>query len=235
MDAGKTAPVHFERPSVKPRGTGLKMRAIILCLSAALGACSHQSPVPRAGEGAFTFVAPQSSPGDDIASSAEPKVGTDFAIAPEPIRPLATPVYPSAALAAHRGLVIVGVRITVDTMGRVSAVDPSLAIFSSANSHAGGFREAVEAAVAQWRFVPAQLQHVEAVKDNDGHDVLFLRPMGTTDWTLDVAFTFSASGDVVGGIPGMKKSPGHDRGWRRRVENFFVRLSGGRVLSNDTR
>ncbi|MDB6128570.1 MAG: hypothetical protein JWM35_2466 [Verrucomicrobia bacterium] len=213
----------------------LKTLPGIICISALLSACSHQPALLPTGEGAFTFVAPQSAPGNDAASSRGPKIGTDFAIAPEPILPLATPVYPPAALAAHRGLAIVGVRLTIDTKGRVSAVDPSLAVFSSANSYAGGFRAAVETAVVQWRFVPAQIQHVEAAKSNDGHDVIFLRPMGKTDWTLDVAFTFSASGDVVAGIPGMENSAENDRDWRRRMRNFFVRLFGGRVLSHDTR
>jgi hypothetical protein len=162
----------------------------------------------------------------------KPPPATDTVLAAEPILPLAVPVYPKAALAARTGRVVVGIRITIDIQGRVAETGPSPVVFSTPNAYAGGFREAVQAALAQWRFQPAVIQHFTSVREPNGEAVLFLRGTEKTDWAFDLAFTFTASGDVMSGLPGMTAGPARERtGWRA----FFVRLFEPRVLGDEPR
>lgn len=169
-------------------------------LGSAVG-CRHASR-PVTGEGSFTFVTPPVGPSRaDEAGRTEPSPVSEGVMAAEPVPPLAAPVYPKAVLARRLGLVIVGVRITVNREGQVAAIGDSPVVFSSPNSHGAGFREAVEAAVRQWRFEPAVLQHMENVRGADGRPVLTITGVEKTDWTFDVAFTFTADGDVLGGMP----------------------------------
>ena len=169
------------------------MRVVLLFIGvASLTACHHPSgPTPK-GEASFSIIAPaQNSNASSTASV--------YAIPPEPILPLATPVYPQTALASPKGAVTVGVRVDIDANGIVSGIQPSMAVFSTPNSYDSGFREAVEKAVAQWRFLPAKLQHVSVVKGSDGKDVLMVRDGENIAWSVDVAFKFTASGDVLVG------------------------------------
>ncbi|MDB6094634.1 MAG: hypothetical protein JWM32_2196 [Verrucomicrobia bacterium] len=154
---------------------------------------------------------------------------TEFVLAAEPILPLAAPVYPAAALAMRPGRVVVGVRVRVDTEGRATVAGPSLAVFSSYNARGLGFREAVDDAVGQWKFVPARMQRTEGAKGADGGDLLMIKAAGTTEWVFDVAFTFTAAGDVLSDVPGMSAAPP-----AQRLRNFFVRLFHRRVLSRET-
>jgi TonB family protein len=143
---------------------------------------------------------------------------------------LATPVYPSEALKGRSGRVTVGVSITVDAEGRVSAIGSSLATFSTPSPHGPAFRQAVETAVRQWRFHPAQLQQMETKKASDGGDILVLKAVEPTDWTFDVAFTFTASGDVWSGLDHQGIEEKRSDGIVGKIRGFFVRLFSRRVL-----
>ena len=180
------------------------MRVLLLFLFlglAGLTACHHPpTPAPK-GEAAFNIIPPAQA-------SKEPKPDEEYAVPAEPILPLAAPVYPKGALASPKGAVTVGVRVNIDRTGRVTGIEPSLAVFSTPNSYDSGFREAVETAVRQWRFLPAKLQSFSVVKDREGKDAVLVRDGDKIEWPIDVAFTFSASGDVLAGVPTQGR---HDR------------------------
>ena len=115
-----------------------------------------------------------------------------------PILPLANPVYPAAVLGRVRQPVTVGVRISVDVTGRVAQVGESLAAFSSGGEFAGEFRGAVEDALTQWRFRPAELCQLVLQGGQLGQGAYWLtRSREPVDDGFDVSFTFSAKGDVV--------------------------------------
>jgi hypothetical protein len=112
---------------------------------------------------------------------------------------LTTPVYPAAALKAGAGEVIVGVRITVDTDGRVSDVGASPAALSTPSPFAAEFRAAVDSAVEQWRFRPGEVRHLETVHGPDG-DYQRMASREKVAWAFDVEFTFNAAGVVLAGL-----------------------------------
>ena len=60
-----------------------------------------------------------------------------------------------------------GVNLTVDACGRVTDIRPSIVTFSSPGSFAKDFRAAVETALQQWRFVPAEIQDIEPIPGLD--------------------------------------------------------------------
>jgi hypothetical protein len=101
-------------------------------------------------------------------------------------------------MARRAGEAMVGVQLTVGVDGRVSDVASSITTLSSPGSFAGEFRAAVESAVRQWRFVPAEIRHLELVKHPQG-DYLSLVRREPIEWKLDVQFRFSASGEVAAG------------------------------------
>ena len=53
--------------------------------------------------------------------------------------------------------------MTVDASGHVAEVRPSILTFSTPGPFAEEFRSAVEAALRQWRFVPAEVQETEPI------------------------------------------------------------------------
>jgi outer membrane biosynthesis protein TonB len=91
---------------------------------------------------------------------------------------------------------LVAVRITVDANGRVSDVGTSLAAMSTPSPFTAEFRAAVEAAIAQWRFRPGEVRHLETVHDADG-DYQRMTSRENIAGTFDVEFTFNASGVVA--------------------------------------
>lgn len=109
--------------------------------------------------------------------------------------PTVQPVYPPRALAARAGWATVGVRITVDGDGRVSDIAPSLLTLSTPGPFADDFQAAVEVAVRQWRFRPAEIIRLEKVETPD---VTYNRVASRerVETHFDLAFTFTASGGV---------------------------------------
>jgi hypothetical protein len=167
-------------------------------VSALLSGCRHAMPVAAdEGTSSYRFVDPTPPPpakGKISISEVQPPVQV---INAEPLLPLATPVYPAVALAARA---TVGVRVIVDVTGRVAETRPSLAIVSLPSPFAAEFQAAVEAAVTQWRFRPAEIRHLELVKDPGG-DFQRVASREKIEWAFDVEFAFNATGDVLTRLP----------------------------------
>lgn len=173
-----------------------------------LGGCNHGSlpQEPSRGGSSFAFIetpaAPMPPPKAGAASTAsQPTIFDDFQEA-LPLFPLANPVYPAEALAAKAGLATVSVRVTVDAMGKVSDVAPSVIGFTSPGKFASDFLEAVRVAVRQWKFRPAEIEQVEWVQPSDLAPYSRVLKAEKTETHFDLVFTFTASGGVLGGAPG---------------------------------
>lgn len=172
-----------------------------LCLGlGALGAGCQQAKKdpPPAGTSAHRFVTPTT-----VDVKAEPVWPTENqppveVVQPaEPIEPLAQPMYPAAARGRQRVPMTVGVRIVIDEKGEVAELRHSPLALTTPGPLAEEFRTAVESALKQWRFVPAQRQKMTPKAGGPAGrywHVIKLEP--TTD-QLDVQFTFTASGEVV--------------------------------------
>lgn len=180
---------------------GRRLAALLCVALMFVGAgCQHRRAAvaaPPTGRIGFEFLEPRAMTTREATVSLQ--VGTPMPmVSPaRPIEPLPKPEYPPKALAAHAGFATVGVRLTIDTTGRVSSVDSSLRFFSSPNPWSEEFRAAVDAAVSRWRFRPAQRVMVERVKDADGADDLAVRDSEPAEWVCDVAFTFTETGQVL--------------------------------------
>jgi TonB family protein len=173
---------------------------------ALLVGCRHTVVAPTApdeGTSSYKFIDPAPPPSKKTEIAINAPRPTTQSINAQPILPLATPMYPAAALAARAGMATVGVRIVVDAAGRVAEVHPSLAILSMPSPFAAEFQAAVEAAVRQWRFHPAELRQLELVRDPGG-DFMRVASREKIEWAFDVEFTFSATGDVLTRLPATK-------------------------------
>ena len=178
-------------------------RFVVLATSGlALVACRHAptSKAEASGESTFSFVeapSPTESSGKGEMATG-PRQPVDVVVAAEPILPLAKPVFPAAALGRLRVPALIGVRITVDARGGVADVAPSLKALTMPGPFVREFQAAVEAAVAQWRFTPAERRHL--VPGRGGpmkEDYWVVTRAEKTEAVFDVAFTFSGSGDVL--------------------------------------
>ncbi len=182
------------------RGVFCFLNGIGLAVGALMVGCRHV-PVPVAarmeGRGAFEFVRPPAAPERDVPKGEVKRLPTDDEfVAPRAIGRLAEPVYPAVALAAGAGPVTLGLRLVVDTEGKVTDVSQSLLAFSTPTPWAAEFRAAAEAAVAQWRFRPAELRHFTTVTNAQG-TYRSMTDSEKTEWALHVAFTFNATGGTV--------------------------------------
>jgi hypothetical protein len=92
----------------------------------------------------------------------------DEFVPPRSLGELAEPVYPAAALAGRAGPVTMAVRVVVDVEGRATEVSQSVLAWSTPTVWAEGFRAAIEAAVARWRFRPAEVRHFTTVTNAQG-------------------------------------------------------------------
>lgn len=117
-------------------------------------------------------------------------------VPPRAMGKLAEPVYPVAALAAGAGPVVLGVRVVVDTEGKVAEVGPSVRAWSTPTPWAAEFRAAIEAAVARWRFRPGEVRHFTTVTNQEG-TYRSLTDSEPTEWALHVTFSFTVSGGVA--------------------------------------
>lgn len=169
--------------------------------------CRHAAPSkPMEGQSFFQMVNPPAPPSTGNAKMAMSVASSrEVSVDATPILPLATPVYPAVARAAKLGVVSFTVHLTVDTRGRVSSVAPSLGAFSLPNKFSAEFQAAVEAAVAQWRFTPAEIHHMEDARGTDGGTYLRLASREKIDAGCDVQFTFTATGEVWTGAPEQRR------------------------------
>lgn len=109
------------------------------------------------------------------------------------------PEYPARALARKAGKAQVGVRVTIDAAGRVADVSPSLfAISIIPPGFAEDFNRAVETAVRQWKFQPARIEYVETVSAG-GITYERVTRSENLETTVDLSFTFTATGKVAAG------------------------------------
>jgi hypothetical protein len=167
-----------------------------------VGGCGHARKPPREGTASFAMIEPTGGARGRVSGeTTAPRVPSDTVIPAEPILPLATPVYPLAAYSKHTAPITVGVRVTIDAEGRVAEVRPSLRVFSSAGPLAPEFERAVEEALAQWRFRPAEARHLVPKTDSVGREYWQVTRAEKTTWSLDVAFTFAPGGDVLPADP----------------------------------
>ena len=181
-----------------------------ICLAATgllLGAGCHHAvvaPPPRVeGTSTFRFVArppapPKARPAAEPSEETAPAQSAVRKIRARPIQPLAKPVYPAALLGRVSLPVTVGVRINVDAEGRVTYVGDSFVAISTWGEYAGEFRAAVEEALAQWRFQPAEVRHLVLQDGGPGQGSYWLttRTQNLDDW-FDLSFTFAAKGGVL--------------------------------------
>lgn len=174
---------------------------MLALLLAGVSGCQHAITVPQlSGQSAFRFVEP---PVRADASAASAKIETaprepiEGILPAEPILPLAVPAYPRVAMGSHAAPVVVGVRISVDPSGRVAGIGPSLVCFSTPTPWAAAFYTAVEDAVAQWRFEPAEWRHLVPMTNRNGGGYWQVARSEKTDYSFDLSFTFSTTGEVL--------------------------------------
>jgi hypothetical protein len=160
--------------------------------------CRTVPTLPPQGQSSFSVVVPPTPPMAAGASITEEPPDRRRFVDAAPIPPLGLPTYPADALAAHAGWVIVGVRITIDEHGRVAEVRQSPVSMTTPNAYADSFWAAVETAVRQWRFYPAQYRE-EHRRTVDGQTVWELTGVEQTPSTSDLSFNFTATGQVLPG------------------------------------
>ena len=161
----------------------------ILWLSAILGigGCQHA----RTGVSSFEFVDGPQMPTAKLRDASKLRIVKSMSVFvdAEPILPLASPVYPKSALAAGLGDVTIAVRFTVNVHGTVESIGPSFARITFPTRFKEDFDRAIEAALAQWRFKPAQLARL----DPQVNDAPVVVGMQETETSFDVVFSFSTA------------------------------------------
>ncbi|HTL69175.1 MAG TPA: hypothetical protein VL200_16030, partial [Lacunisphaera sp.] len=170
--------------------------ALALVVFAAAG-CLHTAPV-ETGTSSFTVIEarPVPPPASGKGWAAVPTNHAQFRDAQIKGEPI-LPVYPARALAAKAGSAQVGVHLVIDSQGRVSDVRPSMvAVTIAPPEFAEDFRQAVETAVRQWRFVPARAQYIETVQGSGGFSYDRVARTEDVEAEVDLAFTFTANGKV---------------------------------------
>jgi hypothetical protein len=164
----------------------------------ALAGCKHATVRPAEGGSFFTFIEPPATaPESKREPSSGPLQPTEVIVAADPILPLQKPVYPAPALGRQHSPMMVGVHITVDASGRVAHVGPSLRAFTTPGPFATEFLAAVESALAEWRFTPAEKRRMRPMKSNTGEDFWLITRAEKIEYGFDLSFTFTSSGDVL--------------------------------------
>lgn len=154
--------------------------------------CQH-----RTGVASFEFIDPAHPEPPTDARKLKVKIGTIVFVDANPIEPLAIPTYPPTALAANAGPITIAVRISVGADGRVNEINPSFAAVSFPSRYDAEFHKAIEAALAMWRFEPAQWAQLEPSKDGPP----IVKSRTDTETSFDIVFTFTTSGSVSTGFP----------------------------------
>jgi len=168
----------------------------ILLFALLVGGCQHERAADvRQGRSAFSFVQPA---GTDWQEDARIKIEPGAAQYRPPIvaGALAIPKYPPAALKAHAGAVTIDVHITIGADGRVSDISPSLVSMALLGRFSQEFENAVDGAIAQWRFQPAIIRHFEQGADGKLPPYLRVSSVETVSAQADVLFKFSDDGGV---------------------------------------
>lgn len=131
-------------------------------------------------------------------TSDEPLVEDHFVDA-QPIPPLTLPVYPKNVSTVKAGLVTIGVRVNVDTDGRVTSVGPSMLTFSTPTPYIKEFEAAVRTAVMTWRFEPAYRYSLRVLRTVEGGGTPQESRREKAETYFDLSFTFTSGGKVLTG------------------------------------
>lgn len=160
--------------------------------------CRHVTEPEAAGRSSFVLIEPppaRPGPVPGSAETTEPTSRAQYREASIQEKSVVLPIYPPRALAARFGAAAVAVRVTVDVNGRVADIRPSLLSMTTRGPFADEFREAVEAALRQWRFHPAKAEHIETVTER-GFTYHRVTRTETLEAEFDLAFTFTTTGGV---------------------------------------
>ena len=164
-----------------------------------MAGCHHLPNV--SGQSSFEFVKKRAQAAkkdySPVLTGSEPK---DIYSPATPIGSLATPIYPPAALAAHAGRVRVVLQITIGVDGCVTSVSPSLAGIPFYGPFTEQFETAAGAAVALWRFEPAEVRHIEP-RDASGTTIWAMTGSEKKEMATEVAFTFTETGGSALVVP----------------------------------
>jgi hypothetical protein len=176
-----------------------------LCLCGSLPGCNHSPGVANlsadgarehSGASSVYFINRAAPEGPASLSKIKISASTTGLIQAEPKGPLALPLYPTEALAAHLGTVTKTVQVNIGMDGRVSSVTSSMLGFSIPTKFDSAFDRAIETAASKWEFNPALSVPLEPGKDGSpivGDPV-------PTESSLDAVFTFSGSGVVTSSV-----------------------------------
>jgi hypothetical protein len=168
-----------------------------------LAGCWHTDVSESDGSSSFLFGPVATPPGKTHANdSIEISTTRDVLVDAEPIEPLAKPVYPKIARGAKLGVVTVAVQITIDPEGRVANVTPSLSQLAMPRRFSREFEDAVERALAQWRFTPSEIRHMEEASGAEGGTYMRLARREKIEAKGEVVFTFKDTGEVWSGLRG---------------------------------
>jgi hypothetical protein len=170
---------------------------LLVAGGAFLAGCQHRgSSREPEGYASFRFIEPPTPPPPKGNVTLEVVQAREILIPAEAILPLAVPVYPAAALKTRSFGTSVSVHVVVDARGRVVEIAPSLFGFTMPSPYAQEFFAAVERAVGQWKFKPAEIQFTEpAVRE--GVEVRTLTRREPIEAAFDVTFLFTSTGAVV--------------------------------------
>jgi hypothetical protein len=138
------------------------------------------------GESALTILTPSRSGAQDSRY--------EEVIPPRPIGELSGPAYPEQPLKAGYGAASVVVRVFLDSDGQVIDIKDSPLSPSTGGRYSAEFRSAVEDAVHQWKFVPAEYRQFEQGKDLNGDgkpDYMVLVASKPVPVHFDARFDFS--------------------------------------------
>jgi Gram-negative bacterial TonB protein C-terminal len=182
------------QPSASRRFVAVLACAVICTLHAG---CQHRrSRQTPEGNASFRFIEPPPPPQLKGSVTLDVAQTGEISLPAEAIPPLAVPVYPAAALRTRSFGTSVSVHVVVDAKGRVAEVTPSRFGFTMPSPYAQEFFAAVERAVRQWKFKPAEIQFTEpAVRE--GVEVRTLTRREPIEATFDVTFLFTSTGAVV--------------------------------------
>jgi hypothetical protein len=166
-----------------------------------LGGCrAVPDPELQRGASAVRFVEHAPAPARDGAITAnESRQPVTVLEPPRPIEPLTLPEYPTVALGRQQVPVVISVRLAIDAEGVVTEVRRSPLALSLPAAHADLFFAAVEHAAKTWRFTPAELRDMTPRAGGPQGSYWHVTRVEKTTATVDVEFTFTASGQVWSG------------------------------------
>ena len=116
---------------------------------------------------------------------------------------LVKPEYPADALAANAGSRVVTVAVSFDEDGKVTDMSPSLRQLFIPDKYSDEFLAAAKAAVMRWRITPPHNVYYQREPDGQRR---YLRTEALAT-SMDVRFTFEASGQVKQSAPRPEEGP----------------------------